>query len=88
MRRLSVFTSVAVLCLGLLGGSALAQTGTSPDWADKTGGMGIGGQTTLGGSNGINIAVMLSKNGSKPGSLAINAPIAVSRPVSGRNSGS
>lgn len=29
--------------------------GTMPDWANKNGGFGIGGNTTLGGVNGINI---------------------------------
>ncbi len=30
-------------------------TGQMPDWANKSGGVGIGGTTTLGGTNGINI---------------------------------
>ena len=41
------------LALLLVPGLALAQEGTLPDWADKSGAIGVGGNTTLGGSHGL-----------------------------------
>lgn len=48
---------IAIAALGVAATSSLAhaQEGTMPDWANKNGGFGIGGNTTLGGVNGLNI---------------------------------
>ena len=49
--------TLAFTTLGLLAAAstAHAQEGSMPDWANKNGAFGIGANTTLGGSNGLNI---------------------------------
>lgn len=39
---------------------AVAQEGTAPDWANKAGAVGIGSNTTLGGTNGLNFRTYVS----------------------------
>jgi hypothetical protein len=61
MKRIGLFSSIAALCITLLAGQALAQEGgTMPDWANKGGAFGIGGNTTLGGVNGLNIRTFVT----------------------------
>lgn len=52
MRRLGLLLSMALVGILLVAGSATAQ---EQDWADKGGAFGVGANTTLGGTNGINI---------------------------------
>jgi len=51
-----------LLVLALLGapGLALAQEGTAPDWANKAGSVGVGANTTLGGSSGLHIRTFVT----------------------------
>ena len=44
----------------LLGGPALAQDADPPDWADKTGAVGVGANTSLGGVNGLNVRTFVT----------------------------
>lgn len=53
MKRVGLLTSVALFTVALLAGTATAQEGVSADWANKAGAVGIGGNTSLGGSNGL-----------------------------------
>jgi hypothetical protein len=59
MKRFSLILSVAALGTALIAGTAFAQD-TSPDWADKNGAVGVGGNTTLGGTNGIHVRTYVS----------------------------
>ena len=59
MKRLGLLVTVAAMGAALFAGTAFAQD-TSPDWADKNGGVGVGGNTTLGGTNGLSVRTYVS----------------------------
>lgn len=55
-----LFAALVVSCTLAGSGVAFAQAGTMPDWANKKGAVGIGGNTTLGGVNGLNFRTYVS----------------------------
>ena len=57
MKRIGLL--LAVVGTMLVASSAFAQEGT-PDWANKAGAVGVGANTTLGGSNGLNIRTWIT----------------------------
>lgn len=59
MKRIGLFLSVAVIGTMLVASSAFAQEGT-PDWANKAGAFGVGANTSLGGSNGVNFRTWIT----------------------------
>lgn len=60
MKRLVSISLAGLVAIAMISGSATAQEGTMPDWADKTGGFGVGAETTLGGTNGLNLRYFVS----------------------------
>ncbi len=58
MKRV-ISTLAAIALVATMVGSASVQ-GTMPDWADKSGGFGVGGETTLGGTHGLNLRYYIS----------------------------
>lgn len=55
MKRVLSTLIAGLLATALLTSTAWSQEGTMPDWADKSGGFGVGAETTLGGVNGLNL---------------------------------
>ncbi len=60
MKRLVSISLASLVAIAMISASASAQEGTMPDWADKTGGFGVGAETTLGGTNGLNLRYFVS----------------------------
>lgn len=60
MKRIFTSLSIALLATCMLASTSVAQEGTMPDWADKTGGFGVGAETTMGGTNGLNLRYYVS----------------------------
>lgn len=55
MKRVVTTLLAGLLATALITSTAWSQEGTMPDWADKSGGFGVGAETTLGGTNGLNL---------------------------------
>lgn len=51
---------VAVAAMVVAGDVVRAQEGTAPDWSNKSGAVGVGGNTTLGGSHGMSVRTYVS----------------------------
>ena len=54
MKRVFSSLLAGLMVTAMLASTAWSQEGTMPDWADKTGGFGVGAETTIGGTNGLN----------------------------------
>ena len=59
MSRLATAIAAAAMVTAL-SSSARAQEGTAPDWANKNGAIGIGANTSLGGTNGLSFRTYVS----------------------------
>ncbi|MBN1944105.1 MAG: outer membrane beta-barrel protein [Bradymonadales bacterium] len=57
MKRFGLWFTLALMATMLMAGSALAQ---EQDWANKGGAFGIGANTSLGGTNGINLRYFIT----------------------------
>ncbi len=59
MKQILSSLSIVLMLIGM-SSSAFAEEGTYPDWADKSGGFGVGGETTMGGTHGLNLRYYIS----------------------------
>lgn len=71
MKRIGLLALVLLLTT-FTAGSALAQQGTAPDWANKNGAVGLGFNTTLGGTHGLIFRTYVSPLFGLQGTLGFN----------------